>query len=705
MDSVYRFSIPVSHTGSSVELAFTGSGLQHKGDESWGLDNVVVVSDYTNRSPTAIANATSTPEDTPVVIDVLANDYDPDGDALSVVSVDTPAHGSVSADGGVLTYTPSAGWVGHDVFTYQIADGQGGSATASVNVEVTARPIANGDSASTPQNTPVIIDVSDNDTVAPGGAASAAGISVPPANGTAGLYPFGGIVYTPNEDWTGADTFEYVLSDGLGGITTGTVTVTVDPVAGANFATDDSATTTIGLPITVHVLGNDTLPTGSVVSELLLDSESTNGLVQINPDGSIEYIPLGTFEGPDSFTYTVITDTGAADSAEVVVTVSGPPPDDNVPPTGTPDSYRLDLDRPGVLISGNVLTNDTDADGDTLTGVLVAGPAYAQAGSFTFDSATGQFGYALSDNLPHDFPGYDTFTYYPDDGTSVGNVVEVRIDVLSGGFAFDDYYRTDGSSSVIVDAAGGVLANDDVPNGVDVTAELLTAPPPDVGQVFLDPDGGFTFIPGVNFDGIAEFVYARVRQGIDAAAEFAAQAVATIYNNIYVASRTQLERLTFVTDHPAIWPDAIGPMADRLPTAPYKPPHWLDSNRNGTIDDTPGEQRVPVSFTRGTKPGLGVVAFQIPDALADAWKVKGVHLRAQAQTPDGILTVGHGPDNLLTVRVAKSGGKWYVLLDEAEFDTALIDKTAVYKDLQLVWELAVPTNVAEPLQWLAIGSG
>jgi hypothetical protein len=71
-----------------------------------------------------------------VVAAVVANDTDPDGDALSLSSVTQGSQGTVTHDGLVATYTPGAGYTGGDSFTYIVSDGQGGTATATVTVTV-----------------------------------------------------------------------------------------------------------------------------------------------------------------------------------------------------------------------------------------------------------------------------------------------------------------------------------------------------------------------------------------------------------------------------------------------------------------------------------------------------------------------------------------------------------------------------------------
>ena len=96
-----------------------------------------------NQYPLASDDIATTDQDTPVIIDVLANDSDPDGDELVISGFTEPSHGSVVSEAnGQLTYTPEAGWFGQDSFTYTISDGQAETlALVSLTVnEVTTEP-------------------------------------------------------------------------------------------------------------------------------------------------------------------------------------------------------------------------------------------------------------------------------------------------------------------------------------------------------------------------------------------------------------------------------------------------------------------------------------------------------------------------------------------------------------------------------------
>jgi hypothetical protein len=90
-----------------------------------------------NRPPRPLGDSLTTDEDTPASVDVLANDADPDGDAISLVESTNGAHGSVSCAGGLCTYTPAANFNGADSFTYTVADTHGATSSADVDVSVT----------------------------------------------------------------------------------------------------------------------------------------------------------------------------------------------------------------------------------------------------------------------------------------------------------------------------------------------------------------------------------------------------------------------------------------------------------------------------------------------------------------------------------------------------------------------------------------
>ena len=89
-----------------------------------------------NDSPKAVDDAVTTARDAPIMIGVLANDTDVDGDKLKIISFSQPPHGSVTQTGSKVRYRPDGAFTGNDSFGYTISDGRGGSDSATVRINV-----------------------------------------------------------------------------------------------------------------------------------------------------------------------------------------------------------------------------------------------------------------------------------------------------------------------------------------------------------------------------------------------------------------------------------------------------------------------------------------------------------------------------------------------------------------------------------------
>ena len=195
----------------------------------------ITIHDPVNQPPDAVADAVSTPGGTAVTINVLGNDTDPDFDPLTITGFTPPEHGFVVWVQGNLRYTPEAGFIGTDIFTYTISDGRGGTDTATVTVNVTNRPpVAQDDSATTTPGTPITIGVLSNDSDPDGDALSITAFT----QGLHGTVTRNGnlLTYTPPADYTGADNFGYTISDGRGGTASATVWLAVVPSDSPNVA-------------------------------------------------------------------------------------------------------------------------------------------------------------------------------------------------------------------------------------------------------------------------------------------------------------------------------------------------------------------------------------------------------------------------------------------------------------------------------------
>ncbi|WP_310542643.1 Ig-like domain-containing protein [Phenylobacterium sp.] len=235
-----RGTASINSGGQSINYtapnAFSGlDTFTYTISDGWGGTSTatvtITVSDPGNRPPTAVNDNVAASQSSTISFDPRANDSDPDGDNLTIASVSVPLHGSAAiTTGGLVAYTPTAFYIGPDSFSYTIADGRGASGTAMIAVHVAPNdsPVAVTDAISTASNLPRIFDPRTNDSDPDGDLLTVASVSLP-LHGTASRNVDGTVTYAATTGYVGADSFTYVLSDGHGGVATGTVNVTVLP--------------------------------------------------------------------------------------------------------------------------------------------------------------------------------------------------------------------------------------------------------------------------------------------------------------------------------------------------------------------------------------------------------------------------------------------------------------------------------------------
>ena len=308
-------------------------GIQGSG---WGVDDIEVTNTLVVSScdhpPIVKDDTANTTTAKSVTIAVLANDFDPDGDPMTVTAVTRPANGTAVINGtapnNTVTYTSKTGFTGADTFSYTVSDGKGATASAKVTVTVSTPPnhppVAADDSALTSKNKAVAIAVLANDSDPDGDPLTIASVSTA-ANGTVAASATR-VTYTPNKNFLGTDGFTYTITDGRGGSASARVTVSV--VEGANHppkAMNDTATTTQGRPVTIPVAANDTDADGDTLTASSV-TQPSNGMAVTNGNGSVTYSPNSGFTGTDQFQYTVSDGRGGSATARVMVTVQAAPP-------------------------------------------------------------------------------------------------------------------------------------------------------------------------------------------------------------------------------------------------------------------------------------------------------------------------------------------------------------------------------------------
>jgi hypothetical protein len=286
-----------------------------------------------NNPPVAVDDDATTPEDTPVTIDVVANDLDADFDPLTAVLVTGPASGTLvlNADGS-FTYTPDPEFSGTDEFTYQADDGKDLSTNvATVTIEVLTvndPPTAVADSYATDVNTPLAVaapGVLDNDFDVEGDefALNTTPVSGPAAGNSLTLNADGSFTYTPDPEFLDTDSFVYEICETLTPENCGQATVTISVgVNSAPVAVDDAYDAVQNTDLVVPapgVLVNDTDADGDPLTAVLVTGPA-NGTLTLGADGLFTYTPTFNFVGVDSFTY--VANDGALDSNTATVTIT-----------------------------------------------------------------------------------------------------------------------------------------------------------------------------------------------------------------------------------------------------------------------------------------------------------------------------------------------------------------------------------------------
>jgi hypothetical protein len=406
-----------------------------------------------NGPPDAVNDTTVTNEDTPLTIEVLTNDSDPDGDALTVTRVTQGANGSVAIDPGAttVTYTPDADFHGADSFEYSISDGElADTAKVVVTVDpVNDRPIAVEDDTTTNEDTAVTVHVLRNDSDIDGDAlmvtevtqASHGTVVIGTGGGLAGRVTFAGaggdttVTYTPEPDFNGVDTFTYMLGDGQGGADTARVTVTVNPVNDPPVAVNDTTATDQGNPVLVPVLQNDRDVEGDRLTVSAV-SQAAHGTVAVDAgDTTVTYSPNSDFSGLDTFTYVANDGNGGTDTAMVVVKVRdleapGPPLNLTATPSGwtNADTIWIHWQNPEDPsgISGFRYTVDVPPTSDE-DGIFVPGVGIDSVGVPTGPEMRGThtaYIWLVDGDGNSDFNNHDSVTVQFDDvpPTTVDNV-------------------------------------------------------------------------------------------------------------------------------------------------------------------------------------------------------------------------------------------------------------------------------------------
>ncbi|MFC6584965.1 Ig-like domain-containing protein [Sulfitobacter aestuariivivens] len=411
-------------------------------------------------------------------------------------------------------------WLTFTDATYSWAEIAGG-------VSPNTAPVATADGANVDEDGTVSGNVLSNDSDADGGV-----LSVVAVNGQAGnvgqqitlasgalvtlnangtySYVTNGAFDALNDGETAQDSFTYQISDGQGGSDQATVTITVDGATGnvAPVAVNDTAGVAEDATVSGNVLSNDSDADGGVLSVVAVNGQAGNvgqqitlasgALVTLNANGTYSYDTNGAFDAlndgetaQDSFTYQISDGQGGSDQATVTITVDGAT--GNVAPVAVNDTATVAEDG---TIAGNVLSNDTDGNGDGLSVVSVNGQAAFVGQQITLASgalvtlnADGSYDYdpnGAFETLNTGETALDGFTYGVSDGNGGTDTASVAITV-------EGVSPPMVATPVLVDFETAPLGDFAGLDGVDATGLVVAAGTAITGARYAQSDG-FTLV-------------------------------------------------------------------------------------------------------------------------------------------------------------------------------------------------------------------
>jgi hypothetical protein len=264
-------------------------------------------------APVAAGQSISTFEDTAVNIVLTASDAN--GDLLSYAVVAGPSNGGLTGTAPNLIYTPNANYNGSDSFTFKANDGTADSAVATVSITVTAvndNPVANAQSVSVLEDGYVTITLTGSDI--DGNPLTYTVVAGPSNGGLTGTAP--NLIYTPNANYNGSDSFAFRVNDGYVSSSAATVSITVTAVNDNPVATAQSVSVSHNTATAITLAGSDV--EGSALTYTVVTNPTNGSLTGTAPN--LTYTPNSGYSGSDSFTFRV--NDGTADSAAATVTLT-----------------------------------------------------------------------------------------------------------------------------------------------------------------------------------------------------------------------------------------------------------------------------------------------------------------------------------------------------------------------------------------------
>ncbi|HHF0534635.1 TPA: tandem-95 repeat protein [Vibrio alginolyticus] len=440
---------------------------------------------------------------------LLSQASDVEGDALTASNLSVDGNATVTQnDDGSFTITPDADFNGDIDISFDISDGTN---TVQATADLTVNPI---NDLPVPQDQQFSVEedgtlqFTDADLLAgatdiEGDDLSVTGISYEGTDGVLTDNGDGTYSFAPNENFNGDVNFSFDVSDGTDTVSAN-VDVSVTPVNDPPVAGSTSYTVHEDNSITIsdaQLLANSSDLEGDVSIDSVSYSGS-DGVLQINGDGTYTFSPNENFNGEVTLDVVVADEEGATDVTTAGITVL----EVNDPPVAGPTSYTIDEDSVLTFSESQVLLNASDVEGDVeLVGISYDGPD----GIFTVND-DGTCSFAPNEN----FNGQVQLdvTIRDEDGAEVDTVINVNVLPINDAPVSGDLaYSVDEDGAITLSQEQLLSQASDI-EGDDLTASDLTVD--GNATVTANDDGSFTITPDADFNGDIDIQF-NITDGTD----------------------------------------------------------------------------------------------------------------------------------------------------------------------------------------------
>jgi hypothetical protein len=368
-------------------------------------------------------------------------------------------------------------------------------------------PVATNDAFTVNEGSTTTLNLAANDSDVDGSVdLTSIVITAAPANGSITVNTDGTVDYTHDGSETLADSFTYTILDNSGAVSnSGTVNITVAPVNDAPVATNDAFTVNEGSTTTLNLAANDSDVDGSVdLTSIVITDAPANGSITVNADGSVDYTHDGSETLADSFTYTILDNSGAvSNTATVNLTVT---PVNDAPTATNLNSTSSYIEQQGLVQITDIVVSDADS-GDIITATLTlvdtsAGSLSANNGA-SYTASTGVW--TITDTVANVNNALKQLKFYPNTDNELNSTISVSIDdgdedasgpltgtinlnvtpINDAPVANNDAFTVSEGSTTTLDLA----ANDtDVDSTLDLASIVITGAPAN-GSIVVNADG------------------------------------------------------------------------------------------------------------------------------------------------------------------------------------------------------------------------